>query len=89
MRYGVNTGGAMTRQRTVWDLRTAGRAGVEGWWGRTMDQLTLVHVAGARGDQNTADWNIPLADDPEFATIMVNAVKAPSHNRHFYGGDAT
>lgn len=89
MRFGIDPGGRMTQQRTVLELRTAGKAAIEGLWGRAMDQISLVHVAGARGDMNTADWVVPLADDPDFATIMVNTVKAPSYNRHFYGGDAT
>lgn len=89
MRFGIDPGGRMTQQRTVIDLRTAGKAAIEGLWGRAMDQISLVHCAGARGDMDTADWVVPKADDPDFASIMVNSVKAPSYNRHFYGGDAT
>ncbi|MGH8570473.1 MAG: DUF4043 family protein, partial [Gammaproteobacteria bacterium] len=32
---------------------------------------------------------IPLASDADFNEIMVNAVQAPTFNRHFYAGDAT
>jgi N4-gp56 family major capsid protein len=35
------------------------------------------------------EWAIPLASDPEFTEILVNPVKAPTYNRHFYAGDAT
>src|SRR5690606_12299166 len=70
-------------------LRTLGRANLTGWWMRFMDQWKLVHICGARGDMDTADWVIPTADDGDFADIMVNTVKAPTYNRHFYAGDAT
>jgi N4-gp56 family major capsid protein len=89
MRFGIDPGGRMSQKRTVLELRTAGKAAIEGLWGRAMDQISMVHCAGARGDQNTADWVVPLSTDPDFSDIMVNAVKAPSYNRQFYGGDAT
>lgn len=89
VRGGVDTGGRMSQQRTVHNLRGIGRAGITGWWARFMDQWKLVHICGARGDMDTADWVIPTSDDPEFAEIMVNTVQAPTYNRHFYAGDAT
>lgn len=88
MRFGIDPGGRMTQQRTVHNLRTIGKAAIEGLVQRSADQICLVHCAGARGDQNLADWIVPLASDPDFSSIMVNPVKAPSYNRHFYGGDA-
>lgn len=88
-RFGVDPGGRMTQQRTVHDLRTTGKAGIEGIAARLDDQRKMVHLAGARGDQDTVDWSVPLASHDKFADIMINPVKAPSHNRHFYGGDAT
>lgn len=89
MRAGVDSSGKMSQQRTVHDLRTVAKAGLVGWWTRLADQVKLVHMAGARGSQNTAEWVLPVASDPEFAEIMVNSVKAPTYNRHFYAGDAT
>lgn len=89
VRGGVDTGGRMTQHRTVHRLRTIGRANLQGWWARFLDQWKLVQICGARGDQDTADWVIPTSDDSDFSTIMVNAVKAPTYNRHFYAGDAT
>jgi hypothetical protein len=79
----------MTQQRTVWNLRGIAMAGLTNWSGRMEDQLCLVHMAGARGTQNTADWVIPLASDADFTTIMVNTVYAPSKNRQFYANDAS
>lgn len=88
-RGGADAGGRMTQQRTVWNLRGISMAGLTNWSGRLEDQLCLVHLAGARGTQNTNDWVVPLASDPDFATIMVNSVVAPTANRKFYANDAT
>lgn len=46
-------------------------------------QRNLVQMAGARGQQDGIDWILPLESDPEFASMMVNAVKAPTYNRHY------
>lgn len=88
-RGGADPGGRMTQQRTVHNLRGIGMAGLTQWATRLEDQLTLVHIAGARGSQNTSDWVVPLSTDSDFADIMVNTVRAPTYNRHFYAGDAT
>jgi len=88
-RGGADAGGRMTQQRTVWNLRGIAMAGLTNWSGRLEDQLCLVHMAGARGTQNTADWVIPLASDADFTTIMVNTVNCPTKNRQFYANDAT
>src|SRR5690606_15441277 len=53
------------------------------------DQTTLIHLAGARGTNLAADDIVPLANDREFAEILVNGVLPPTYDRHFYGGDAT
>ena len=88
-RGGADAGGKMTQQRTVWNLRGISMAGLTNWAGRLEDQLCLVHLAGARGSQNTSDWVVPQASDADFATIMVNTVNAPTANRQFYANDAT
>ena len=89
VRGGVDPGGRMTQQRTVHNLRSIAKANLAGWAARLEDQQALVHLAGARGSQNTADWVVPLENDPDFAEIMVNPVLPPTHNRHFYANDAT
>lgn len=81
-RGGVDTGGRMTQQRTVHDLRRVGKAALAGWYARFAEQRRLVHLAGARGDENTADWVLPLDSDPDFSTIMVNSVQAPTFDRY-------
>lgn len=85
----ADTGGKMVQKRTRHNLRTVIQAGLTNWAHRLEDQRTLVHLAGARGDQNTADWAVPLDNDPDFGEIMVNSIKAPSIDRHFFAGDAT
>jgi hypothetical protein len=41
-------------------------------------------LAGARGFQAGQDWVVPLASDADFTDIVVNSVKAPTYNRHYY-----
>lgn len=85
----VESGGRMTRQRTMHDLRAVSRSLLTPYYGRLEDQLMLVHLAGARGSDDSADWIVPTADDPEFSEIMVNPVTPPTFDRHYYGGNAT
>lgn len=85
----VDSGGKMSQQRTQHDLRKVARSLLMPYYARLDDQQNLVHVAGARGDHNDADWIVPLESDPDFAEIMVNPVTPPTFDRHFYGGDAT
>lgn len=85
----ADNGGKMTQKRTRHNLRGIISAGLTNWAGRLEDQRCLVHLAGARGTQATADWVIPVAADPDFNDIMVNTVKAPTKNRRFYANDAT
>lgn len=89
VRGGADSGGRMTQKRTVHNLRNISMAGLQAWMQRLEDQTALVHLAGARGSQNTSDWVVPLAGDPDFGSIMVNAIKAPTKNRHYYANDAT
>lgn len=89
VRGGADSGGRMTQQRTVHNLRKISMAGLQAWMQRFEDQSAIVHLAGARGTQLTSDWVVPLASDPEFANIMVNTVKAPTKNRQYYANDAT
>lgn len=87
-RAGVTSGGRMSQQRTVHNLRSIGKANLSGYGARLEDQLALVHVAGARGYDNGADWAVPLASDPEFDEICVNPVLPPTINRRFFAGGA-
>ena len=81
--FPVSAGGRMSQQRVAHDLRKLAMASAEGLAARYFEQRNLVHLAGARGSVNGADWVIPQDTDPDFAEIMVNPVKAPTYNRHF------
>lgn len=89
VRGGADSGGRMTQKRTVHNLRNISMAGLQAWMQRLEDQTALVHLAGARGSQQTSDWVVPLQSDGDFSEIMVNAVKAPTKNRYFAANDAT
>ena len=88
-RGGADSGGRMTQKRTVHNLRSIASNGLQAWMQRLEDQTTLVHLAGARGSQDTTDWVVPNAIDPEFSEILVNPIKAPTKNRYFAANDAT
>ena len=89
VRGGADSGGRMTQKRTMHNLRNISMAGLQAWMQRLEDQTALVHLAGARGSQQTADWVVPLQSDADFGEIMVNTVKAPTKNRYFAANDAT
>lgn len=88
-RGGADGGGRMMQKRTVHNLRNIAMSGLQAWMQRFEDQTALVHLAGSRGAQQTSDWVVPLQNDADFNEIMVNPVKAPTKNRHFYANDAT
>lgn len=89
-RHGVDAGGKMSQKRTKHDLiKTARTLLADGYYGRLVDQRGFAQLAGARGDYYATDIILPLADDPEFADIMINSLTAPTYERHFFGGDAT
>lgn len=80
--FNVDAGGKMSRQRARWELRSIAKAALLAYYPRFIWQRSLTHLAGARGLQTGQSWDVPLASDPDFADIMINAVKAPTFNRH-------
>ena len=82
-RYPISAGDTMTQQRTPHQLRALARSLGENYMNRLSDQQVLVHMAGARGFHDNIEWAVPKASDADFASIMVNPVKAPTRNRHF------
>jgi len=82
-RFPISAGGAMSQQRTKYQLRKLARGQSFNLMARYEDQCQYVHLAGARGFHKDIDWVIPMAADADFASIMVNTVKAPTYNRHF------
>lgn len=85
----VSAGGKMTQQRTSHSMRTNALMQLKGGMPRFRWQRALTMMAGARGVQDGTDWIVPLASDPDFAEIMINAVKAPTYNRHWVVAGAT
>lgn len=79
----VDAGGKMSQQRTLHGLRGIAMAQMEGYFPRLSTQRMIVHAAGARGSQTGSEWVVPKATDSDFPSIMINAVKAPTYNRHY------
>jgi N4-gp56 family major capsid protein len=87
-RFPVSLGDSMTAIRSPVDFRRLGRPVAQSLMDRYVDQSLLVHMAGARGFHDNIEWVVPTTADADFASIMVNTVKAPTKNRHFLA-DAT
>jgi hypothetical protein len=79
----VSAGGKMTAQRTPHSMRLNALAQLKRGIPAFRWQRCLAFLAGARGKQDGTDWILPLASDPDFAAMMVNAIKAPTYNRHW------
>jgi N4-gp56 family major capsid protein len=82
-RCGVNTGGRMTRKRTIHNLREKAKRQQSGWWARLVDELLFIYVSGARG-VNT-NFLLPLG----YTGRANNALVTPDSNHTLYGNDAT
>lgn len=83
MRGGVNTGGRMTRKRTIHDLRKIARSRQSEWWARVFDELFFMYLSGARGIN--ADFIYPTT----YAGFAGNAFVAPDSAHLLYGNDAS
>lgn len=88
-RHLVDAGGRMSQQRTKFNLVSSAKTLLGTYFNDLQDQCAVVHLAGARGDFMADDVIVPLASHPEFMKIMINDVLPPTHNHHFFGGDAT
>lgn len=82
-RCGVNTGGRMTRKRTLHDLRSKARRQQSSWWARLQDELLFCYLSGARGVN--ANFLLPTG----YSGRAGNALTAPDAAHTVYGGDAT
>jgi N4-gp56 family major capsid protein len=83
LRGGVNTGGKMTRKRTIHDLRKVARVRQSEWWARVFDELFFIYLAGSRG--TNADFIFPTT----YTGFAGNALVAPDSKHLLYGGAAT
>lgn len=82
-RAGVNTGGRMTRKRTLNKLRDLAKRQQSNWWAQLFDQLLFIYCAGARGI-NT-NFLLPLG----YTGRANNSLVSPDTNHTVYGGSAT
>ncbi len=77
MRGGVNTGGRMTRKRTLHDLRKIARNRQSDWWARVFDELFFMYLSGARGE-NT-EFNFPT----DYSGFANNSIQSPDSEHYF------
>lgn len=82
-RAGVNTGGRMTRKRTLHDLREKAKRQQSSWWARLQDELLFIYLSGARGIN--PNFLLPLG----YTGRANNALTAPTANQTLYGNNAT
>jgi len=83
MRGGVNTGGKMTRKRTLHNLRKVAKRRQSEWWARIFDELFFMYLSGARG------MNADYIYDTSYTGFAGNALSAPDTDHLLYGGAAT
>ncbi len=82
-RGGVNTGGKMSRKRTLHDLRKIARARQTEWWARVFDELFFMYMSGRRGT------NADFIYSTDYTGMAGNAFVAPDAAHLMYGGAAT
>lgn len=82
-RCGVNTGGRMTRKRTLHNLREKAKRQQSSWWARLQDELLFIYLSGARG-VNT-NFLVPTT----FTGRANNSLVSPDTNHVVYANDAT
>lgn len=82
-RCGVNTGGRMTRKRTLHNLREKAKRQQSGWWARLMDELMFIYLSGARGIN--PNFLLPIG----YQGRANNSLVSPDSNHVLYGNDAT
>lgn len=88
-RFPVDLGDTMSSIRSAVDFRRLGRPVAQSLMDSYLDQSLLVHMAGARGFQDNIEWRIPTTNHADFAEMAVNAVKAPTRNRHYVAQGGT
>lgn len=82
-RVGANTGGRMTRKRTLHNLRAIAKRQQAAWWARLHDELLFIYLSGMRG----VNTNFLLRQG--YQGRANNALRAPDAEHHLFGGDAT
>lgn len=83
LRKGADTGGAMTRKRTLYNLRNIARARLTEYFSRLYDEIIMAYAAGSRGINS--DFIYPLG----WTGRAQNPLTAPDTTHLMYGGAAT
>jgi len=83
-RCGVNTGGRMTRKRTLHNLREKAKRQQSSWWARLHDELLFIYLSGARGI-GLSTVGLPLG----YTGRANNPLVVPDANHLLFGGNAT
>lgn len=92
MRGGVNTGGRMTRKRTIHDLRKVARARQSEWWARIFDELFFLYLSGGFRTSSTGACSFANGDytyPSGYAGFANNTFVAPDAAHQAYGGSAS
>lgn len=80
MRGGVNSGGRMSRKRTLHNLRDVAKKRQADWWQRVFDELLFMYASGSRGVNS--DFVFPTG----YTGFANNAFSAPDTDHHIIGG---
>lgn len=91
-RGGVNTGGRMTRKRTIHDLRKVARARQSEWWARIFDELFFLYLSGGFRTAGSGAASFANADytyPSGYVGFASNPFFAPDADHQVFGGTAT
>ena len=82
-RAGVNTGGRMTRKRTLHDLRAKAKRQQANYWAQVKDELLFIYGSGARGVNPNFKFGLGYAGRAN------NPLTAPDAAHTLFGDNAT
>lgn len=83
MRGGVNSGGRMTRKRTLHNLRDVAKKRQSDWWQRVFDEMLFMYASGARGVN--AEFIFPV----DYTGFANNPLTAPDTEHYMVAGNKT
>lgn len=83
VRKAVSAGGAMTRKRTIHNLRQIAKDRASDYWSQWFDEVLFVYLSGARGIN--LDYVLPA----DFNGFAQNPLQAPDSVHLMFGGSAT
>lgn len=83
LRGGINSGGRMTRKRTIHKLRKVARRRQTDWWARVFDELFFIYLSGVRGIN--PDFVFPTG----YTGFANNAYHAPDTEHIMYADNTS